>query len=255
VADLLKPDPRVLVIDSDKSIRRLLRAVLEPHGYQVFEAQSGSTGLSQAVECRPEVIILELQLADAEGVEVLLTLREWNQAPVLVLSERTDDASKVAALDAGANDYLTKPFSSAELLARLRVLLRPLPNVPEGPFLVEEELVVNLSTHATTWRGQPLELTPKEEALFYVLARYAGKVVTRDHLLRSVWGAPSGAKKHDLLVLVGQLRKKLEPFGSELLIQTEGSLGYCLTLRDQPPSHNSRLSAASGETESAQASH
>jgi two-component system KDP operon response regulator KdpE len=114
------------------------------------------------------------------------------------------------------------------LLARLRVLLRPVPNVPDGPLLILEDLVINLATHEITLRGRALSLTPKESALFYILARYAGKVVTRSHLLRSVWGSQSAEKMRDLLVLVANLRKKLRPHSGELLIRTEGSLGYSL---------------------------
>jgi two-component system KDP operon response regulator KdpE len=233
---LLKPDPIVLVIDNQKASRRLLRALLEPQGYRVLEADSGGAGLNTAADGKPDVIILEIALPQDEGLSVLQSLREWSNIPVLVLSERTDDEAKVAALDAGASDYITKPFSSAELLARLRVLQRPLPNVPDGPLLILEDLVINLATHEITLHGRALSLTPKESALFYVLARYAGKVVTRSHLLRSVWGNQSGEKIHDLLVLVANLRKKLRPYAGELLIRTEGSLGYILALS---PRHSS----------------
>jgi two-component system, OmpR family, KDP operon response regulator KdpE len=210
-------------------VRRLLRSVLEPYGYRVFEAENGVTGLTQAVECEPDVIILETVLPDREGLTVLQGLREWSNTPVLVLSEQSHDAAKVAALDAGASDYMTKPFSSAELLARLRVLQRPVLNEPDGPFLIEGELVANLVTHEITLSGRAVRLTRKEEALFYVLARYAGKVVTRTHLLRSVWGAHGEQGIHDLQVLIAQLRKKLEPYGAEILIRTEGHIGYRLS--------------------------
>lgn len=219
-----------MIIDSEKAARRLLRTVLEAEGYRVVEAESGGVGLSKAVESRPDVVILETALPEEGGLSVLQDLREWSRTPVLVLSEETNDEAKVAALDAGASDYLTKPFSSAELLARLRVLQRPLPNAPDGPLLLEGDLVVNLATHEITLGGRPVRLTRKEEALFYVLARYAGKVVTRSHLLRAVWGAHSEEKTHDLLVLLTHLRKKLEPYGGEMLIRTEGSLGYSLSL-------------------------
>ena len=207
--------------------------MLEPHGYRVFEAQDGATGLAEAVETKPDVIILETALSDGEGLAVLQGLREGSSTPVMVLSEQTTDGAKVSALDAGANDYLTKPFSSAELLARLRVLQRAVLSELDGPFLVEGELVANLVTHQITLSGRAIRLTPKEEALFYVLARYAGKVVTRNHLIRSLWGAHGEQRTHDLQVLVAQVRKKLEPYGAELLIRTESHLGYSLTLSPQ----------------------
>jgi two-component system KDP operon response regulator KdpE len=202
-------------------------------GYRILEADTGGDGLARAVEFKPDVLILEIALSDGSGLKVLESLREWNWTPVLVLSEETDEKTKVAALDAGANDYLAKPFSSLELLARLRVLQRPLPNVPDGPLLIDGGLIANLSTHEITVKGQPVSLTPQEEALFFVLVRYSGKVVTRAHLVRTVWGLQSGEKNHDLQVLVAHLRKKLEPYGSEMFLQTEGSLGYRLSLSSQ----------------------
>ena len=218
------------MIDSDRASRRLLCAVLEPEGYRVFEADTAAAGANEASECGADVIILEMALADGDGLAVLKDLREWSRTPVLMLSERTDDDAKVAALDAGASDYLTKPFSSVELLARLRVLQRPLPNTPDGPLLLEGDLMVNLATHEITLSGRPVRLTPKEEALFYVLARFVGKVVTHSHLVRSVWGSHSEEKFSDLKVLVAHLRKKLGPYGGELFIRTEASLGYSLLL-------------------------
>jgi len=207
--------------------------VLEAEGYRVFEAESGGEGLTKAVERKPDVIVLEWGLLDGGGWGVLQGLQEWSQIPVLVLSEQTEEQAKVAALDAGARDYLTKPFGSGELLARLRVLQRPLPNVPEGPLLIEGELVANLVTHDITLSGRSVKLTPKEEALFFVLARYAGKVVTCAHLMRSVWGTHSEERIHDLRVLVTHLRKKLGLYGGEILIRTEEGVGYSLSLSVQ----------------------
>ena len=163
---MLKPDPIALVVDDDKATRRLLRILLEPHGYRVFDTDTGGSGLREAVDRKPDVIILELALPDSDGLDILRALREWNLTPVLVLSERKQDEAKVAALDAGASDFLTKPFSGTELLARLRVLQRPLPNVPDGPLLIEGDLVVNLAAHKITLNGHPVRLTRKEEALF-----------------------------------------------------------------------------------------
>jgi len=219
-----------LIIDSDRASRRLLRTVLETQGYRIYEAQSGEEGLQEVVECGPDVIILEAVLPDMDGVSFLRSLREWSYTPVLVLSELASDQTKVATLDSGASDYVVKPFSSAELLARLRVLQRPWPNAPDGPLLIAGDLVANLATHEIALRGWPVSLTRKEEVVFYVLAYYAGKVVTRAHLVRSVWGVDSEEKAHDLQVLVAQLRKKLEPLADQALIRTERNLGYSLLL-------------------------
>jgi two-component system KDP operon response regulator KdpE len=215
-----------------KTARRLLRVLLEPQGYRVFEADAGAVGLRDAFERKPDVIVLELALPDADGLDILRSLREWSLAAILVLSEKTEEETKVAALDAGAGDYLVKPFSGSELLARLRVLQRPLPNVPDGPLLIEGDLVVNVATHQIALNDRPIRLTRKEEALFYVLARYSGKVVTSAHLIRSVWGAFSEDRRKDLRVLVAHLRKKLAPYKGEMLIRTEDSRGYRLLLSD-----------------------
>jgi two-component system KDP operon response regulator KdpE len=230
----LKPDPTILIIDNEKVSRRLLRVLLGPQGYRVVEAENGEAGLAQAMECKPDVIVLEVRVSDGDGLGVLKSLQEWSQVPVLVLSEQAGGEAKATALDAGARDYLTKPFDSAELLARLRVLRRPLPNVPEGPLLIEGDLAANLATHEIRLKGRSIRLTPKEGALFYVLARYAGRVVTCGHLLRSVWGVHSEEKIHDLRVLVSHLRKKLGPYGGEMLVRTEGSVGYRLSLSARP---------------------
>ena len=249
----MKPYPIALIIDDDRAVRRLLRAVLSPNGYRLFEAANGEEGLKLAVECKPDIIILEPALPEGHGLEVIEALREWSQTPVLALSYEAEDKAKVAALDAGASDYVNKPFSSAELLARLRVLQRPLPNVPDGPLLIEGDLVVNLAVHRITLKGRPVPLTHKEEALFYVLARYAGKVVTCAHLLRAVWGIHSEDRLHDLRVLVGHLRKKLGAYGGEMLIKTQGSTGYCLVVPFQPRLALDETPPREGETEVASA--
>jgi two-component system KDP operon response regulator KdpE len=221
-------------VDDEKAVSCLLRALLEPHGYLVFQAKTGQAGLEQAAELKPDVIILELTLPDGSGLNILQALRESSLTPVLVLSEESDERSKVAALDAGANDYLTKPFSGLELLARLRVLQRPFPYALDGPFLIEGDLVANFASHEIAIKGRPIHLSPKEEALFFVLARHAGKVVANTHLLRAIWGIHSADRLHDLQVLVFNLRKRLGPCDGELLIKTEGSLGYRFLLSPLP---------------------
>ncbi len=174
--------------------------------------------------------MLDLGLPDMSGLVWLKNYREWNATPVMVLSERSQTADKIAALDAGANDYLVKPFDTLELLARLRVLRRCMPGVPEGPFLMEGGLKVDITAHEVTLDGRRLRFTATEEALFYVLARNAGKVVTCGHLLRSLWGNETENRLHHLHVLIAYIRRKLESEGDRLQIETEGQLGYRLLL-------------------------
>jgi two-component system KDP operon response regulator KdpE len=224
----MKPNPVALLIDADRPIRRLVRTLLEAHYFRVYEAENGQAGMKEAAARSPDVILLELALPDMDGVSVLHRIREWNDAPVLVLSGRGAESDKVQALDSGANDYVTKPFGSSELLARLRVLLRTRRAEPDGPVFANGGLMVDLSARSVTLRGRPIELTPTERAIFYTLVRHAGKLVTRQHLLRCVWGSASESKCHDLHVYIASLRRKLRDSSGDVLIQTEGSLGYRL---------------------------
>jgi two-component system KDP operon response regulator KdpE len=226
----MKPRPIVVIIDGDKGTRRLLRQVLEPQHYRVVEADNAQRGLEEALRWRLDVIILDLDLPDLDGLGLLKRLREWSRVPVLVLSARDREADKVAALDAGANDFVTKPFGSAELLARLRVLQRPAPWITDGPLLVEGGVSINLATHEVRLSGSRIKLTPTEEALFYILVRYVGKVVTCSHLNRCLWGVEGENKTRDLHVHIGNLRKKLEITSGGVRIKTEGSTGYKLQL-------------------------
>ncbi len=226
----MKPNPIVLLIDADRPIRHLLRVVLEPHYYKVHEAENGQTGIKEAVTRRPDVIILDLSLPDMNGLTVLRRLREWNRDPVMILSAQDDEESKVSALDSGANDYMTKPFGSAELLARLRVLQRSIPGEPDGPLYIHGDLQVDIISHRVTLRGQQLDFTPTEAAVLYILVRHAGKLVPCGHLLRCVWGNDTENKLHDLHVYIRSLRQKLNGAGNESVIQTEGSAGYRLLL-------------------------
>jgi two-component system KDP operon response regulator KdpE len=226
----MKPNPIALIIDADRPIRRLLRAVLEPHHYKIYEAEQGQAGIREAVVRWPDVILLDLALPDMDGLTALLHLRESSRAPILILSAQDDQESKVAALDSGANDYMTKPFGAAELLARLRVLQRSIPGEPDGPRFIHGDLQVDILSHRITLRGCPVELTHTEEAVFYILVRHAGKLVTTRHLLRCVWGSDSASKIHDLHVYIRSLRQKLSGGGNESVIQTEGSAGYRLLI-------------------------
>jgi two-component system KDP operon response regulator KdpE len=226
----MKPHPTALLIDADLPTRRLLRVVLEQHQYKIYETEDGQTGMRETAARRPDVIILDLALPDLDGLTVLRRMREWCRTPVLVLSAQDDEENKVAALDSGANDYMTKPFGSSELLARLRVLQRSIPGEPDGPLFIYGDLRVDIMSHQVLLRGRLVDLTPTEEAVFYTLVRHAGKVVTCRHLLRCVWGTDSESKLHDLHVYIRGLRQKLDGGAEDSVIQTEGSTGYRLQL-------------------------
>ena len=218
-----------LVIDDEPQIRRLLRVTLEANGYQVVDAATGQDGLVQAAQCRPKVIVLDLGLPDLDGVSVLKRLREWSRVPVIILSVQDRDAEKAAALDAGADDYVTKPFGSAELLARLRVALRHSDEHAEPPVFRTGELVVDLADRRVTVAGKEVSFTATEYNLLRLLVRHAGKVLTHRFLLREVWGPNAENQSHYLRVYVARLREKLEkdPAKPELLI-TEPGIGYRL---------------------------
>jgi two-component system KDP operon response regulator KdpE len=218
-----------LVIDDEPQIRRLLRVTLEANGYQVVDAATGQDGLVQAAQCRPQVIVLDLGLPDLDGVSVLKRLREWSRVPVIILSVQDRDAEKAAALDAGADDYVTKPFGSAELLARLRVALRHSDGHAEPPVFRTGELVVDLADRRVTVAGKEVSFTATEYNLLRLLVRHAGKVLTHRFLLRETWGPNAENQSHYLRVYVARLREKLEkdPAKPELLI-TEPGIGYRL---------------------------
>ena len=218
----------VLVIDDEAPIRRLLRLTLEPQGYRIHEAGNGQLGLQEAAARRPDVIILDLGLPDMDGVAVLKRLREWSQTPVLVLTVRDREADKVAALDNGADDYLTKPFGTEELLARLRAVQRRAPGAQEEPTFVSGDLVVDLASRAVTVKKKEVRLTATEYALLRELVRHAGKVVMHAQLLRAVWGPNAEGQSQYLRVYITHLRKKLETTTSGKLIQTEPGIGYRL---------------------------
>ena len=217
-----------LIVDDEPPIRRLLRLTLEPHGYRVFEADAGQLGLQEAAARRPDVIILDLGLPDMDGIAVLKRLREWSQAPVLVLTVRDRELDKVAALDAGADDYLTKPFGTAELLARLRAVQRRAPEAQEEPVFVSGGLTVDLTARTVAVDKQEVHLTATEYALLHELVRHAGKVVTHKQLLRAVWGPNSESQSQYLRVYITHLRKKLETGSKQKFIRTEPGIGYRL---------------------------
>ena len=221
--------PRALVIDDEKQMRRLLRLALEDADYQVFEAETGQGGLEEIVHRRPDVVLLDLGLPDIVGVKVLQRMREWTQVPVLILSVRDDPAEKVTALDAGADDYVTKPFDTGELLARVRVVQRRSPLETGEPLFKSGPLSVDLSARRVTLENQEVNLTPTEYALLRTLVQHAGKVVTQKQLLRTVWGEKAESQAQYLRVYITYLRKKLEPdTATPRLIKTEVGIGYRL---------------------------
>ncbi|SMB99693.1 two-component system, OmpR family, KDP operon response regulator KdpE [Thermanaeromonas toyohensis ToBE] len=220
---------RVLVIDDELQIRRLLKVALSGHGYQVEEAATGEEGLEQVALYKPDVIILDLGLPDMDGLEVIKRLREWSSTPVIILSVREHEADKIQALDAGADDYVTKPFSMGELLARIRAALRHRAGTTEEPVLYFEDLKIDLARRRVTVGEEEVKLTPTEYELLKNLALNAGKVLTHRQLLRAVWGPPYENEIHYLRVYIGQLRRKIEadPSRPRHLI-TEPGVGYRL---------------------------
>jgi two-component system KDP operon response regulator KdpE len=219
--------PVALVIDDEVQIRRLLRVVLESADYQVHEAETAAQGLTDAATRRPDVVLLDLGLPDSDGVNVLRRLREWSQVPVIVLSVRDDEEGKVAALDAGADDYVTKPFSSAELLARLRAAQRKTRPEEEISRFKSGDLVVDLTARVVTRAGHEVKLTATEYALLRLFVRHAGRVLTHRQILREIWGPKSEEHRQYLRVYVTHLRQKIErdPASPEL-VKTEPGIGY-----------------------------
>jgi two-component system KDP operon response regulator KdpE len=220
---------RILVVDDERQIRRLLKVALTGHGYEVLEAAGGQEGLQLAVAQRPDLIILDLGLSDTDGLEVLRRLREWSAVPVIILSVQEQESDKIAALDSGADDYVTKPFGMGELLARIRVALRHRAGIKNEPVLKFEDLVIDLARRRVTVKGEEIRLTPTEYELLKNLSLHAGKVLTHRHLLRVVWGPGSESDTHYLRVYIGQLRRKIESDPSRPRhIITEPGVGYRL---------------------------
>jgi len=224
--------PSALVIDDEIQIRRLLRLALESNGYTVNEAERGEQGLAEVAFRRPDVIVLDLGLPDLDGVQVLRRLREWSQTPVVVLSVRDSEDQKVAALDAGADDYVTKPFSTAELMARLRVAQRRAKPVDESPVFRNGHLEVDLANRVVTSSNKELKLTATEYALLALFVKYAGRILTHRQILREIWGPNSEEHRQYLRVYVTHLRQKIEIDPAKpLLIKTEPGIGYRFAAR------------------------
>ena len=218
---------RILVIDDEAPIRRFLRVPLEAEGHSVTEAATAREGILAAARESPGLIILDLGLPDADGLTVLREVRSWSAVPVLILSVRSDEAGKVAALDAGAQDYVVKPFGVKELMARIRSLLRDRGG-PAAPTIIEvADLRIDPANHTVTQKGQPLHLTRREFDLLWLLANYAGRLVTQSMILKTLWGPAHAEDSQYLRVYVRQLRQKLgDDATNPTYIMTEPGIGY-----------------------------
>jgi two-component system KDP operon response regulator KdpE len=224
--------PTVLLIEDEPPIRKFLRAGLEAQGYSLVESETGRDGLAQATMRLPDLVLLDLGLPDIDGFEIVQRIREWSRMPIIVLTARGQDGDKVRALDAGADDYVTKPFSLSELLARMRVALRhraeAAPDDANG-LLEIDRLRIDLARRRITVGDAEVQLTPTEFRLLATLARHAGRVLTHEFLLREVWGPTSIAQHHYVRVYMAQLRRKIEldPARPRIIL-TEPGVGYRL---------------------------
>jgi len=216
---------RILVIDDEPQITRVLRAALSAQAFDVRTANDPEEGLRTFAEWLPDLVITDLMMPGLSGVEVCRAIRATSSTPILVLSVRDHERSKIEALDSGADDYVTKPFGIQELVARVRAHLRRAPERTESA-IVAGEFVIDAAAHSIMVSGKPMHLTPKEFELLLHLARHAGKVITHRALLTAVWGAQSAHQPEYLRVFVGQLRKKLEGETGKQFIQTEPWVGY-----------------------------
>jgi two-component system KDP operon response regulator KdpE len=226
---------QVLVVEDEPGIRRILRVLLEAEQYRVVEADTAARADSEARTHKPDLLIVDLGLPDASGLEVIRRVRAWSPVPVIVLSARTMEAQKVAALDAGADDYVTKPFGAPELLARIRAALRRnVRNAQRPPLLRLGEVVVDLARRAAHDASGEIHLTPLEYRVLECLARQSGLIVTRDQLMREVWG-PEHDDTRNLRACIKNLRQKLEPDArSPRYLVTETGIGYRLMQDDKP---------------------
>ena len=222
---------RVLVVDDENAIRRYLRTALTAQGFTVYEAASGEEAVNAVLSDRPDIIILDLGLPDFDGIEVTRRLREWSQTPIIILSVREAENDKIAALDAGADDYLTKPFGTGELMARMRVVMRRLANKSDEPVLQVDDLKMDLFRRLVTLNEKEISLTPTEYDILRLLMQNAGKVLTHRQLLRQVWGTAYESETHLLRVNISNLRRKIEndPARPHYLV-TESGVGYRLRI-------------------------
>lgn len=220
---------RVLVVDDEQAIRRYLRAALSAQGGLVSEAATGQEAIQAAAVERPEIIILDLGLPDIDGVEVARRIREWSQVPIIILSVREQENEKIAALDAGADDYLTKPFGTGELMARIRAAIRRTLRPESEPVVEIGELKIDLARRLVSVAGEEVALTPTEYDILRMMAQHPGKVLTHRQLLQQIWGRAYEDELHLLRVNISNLRRKIEPDPTRpRYIQTEAGVGYRL---------------------------
>lgn len=220
---------RVLVIDDEPQIQKLLRVSLQVQGYLFEGVLTGKDGVVRAAIMKPDIMIVDLGLPDMDGKEVVLQVREWSQVPIIVLTARDQEQEKIEALDAGADDYVTKPFGMGELMARMRVCLRRMAQVEDEPVLTCGGLAVDLLQRTVTVDGREVKLTPTEYEIIKVMAQHAGRVLTHKQLLKAVWGNDYNNDTHYIRVYIGQLRRKIEADSAQpRYIITESGIGYRL---------------------------
>ncbi|WP_219835466.1 response regulator [Paenibacillus sp. R14(2021)] len=225
---------RILIVDDEPQIRKLLKVTLKAHGFDILEAEAGEAGVYQASIGHPDLIVLDLGLPDVSGMEVLKRIREWTSIPIIVLTAKEREEDKIAALDSGADDYVTKPFGMGELVARIRVALRHAGNAKSEPVLHLGRLVIDLAQRLVELDGNRVKLTPTEYELLKILASHAGKVITQRQLLQQVWGGHHHeSDSHYLRIYIGHLRKKLEEDPTRpTFIETEPGIGYRFLLQE-----------------------
>lgn len=222
---------KILVIDDETEIRKLLKVGLTAHGYAFLEAANGKDGIYQAAVARPDIVILDMGLPDMDGLDIVRQIREWSQVPIIILSVREQDNDKVNALDLGADDYLTKPFSMTELMARIRVAMRHQGNIKDEPVIQIDDLWIDLARRQVKVAGNEIHLTPTEYDLLKILVSNAGKVVTHRHILTSIWGNNGQEYAQYLRIYISQLRKKIERDPNQpRIILTEPGVGYRLAV-------------------------
>ncbi|MBN2501255.1 MAG: response regulator [Anaerolineales bacterium] len=222
---------RILIVDDELAIRRFLRTSLQAHGYAIYEAHTGEDALMEIVNKRPDLIILDIGLPGISGVEVTRRIREWSEIPILILSVLDQEKDKIAALDAGADDYLTKPFGVGELMARMRVAIRRSATPSHDPIFISGNLKIDFSKRIIFVNDTEVSLTPTEYELLRILAQDAGKVLTHQQIIKSLWGGIDQSESHLLRVNISNLRKKIEPDSNRpIYIVTEPGVGYRLKI-------------------------